>query len=214
MAILDPLTVGRYAYGAGFRGETLAQMIAIAFGESTFNTNAVNSSSGATGLWQILPSAHPEFAGQDLKDPAVNARAAYSVFRSAPNAGQITKNKWSAYQGVKYWSAIAGAQAAGVAATAAGGLSSAAGAVKDTAGDVADVATAPLQAGVQAAQTASSAYNTITNPHNWLRIAYGVAGIALIYAAVISVSKGAIMNSEVTKLVVGATKKVVTKGKV
>ena len=37
----------------------------------------------ANGLWQIYLQDHPEFAGLDLRDPATNANAAFSVYSNA-----------------------------------------------------------------------------------------------------------------------------------
>lgn len=204
---MDPVTVGRYAYGAGFRGEDLAQMIAVAFGESSWNPDAVNASSGATGLWQILPSAHPEFSGQNLKDPAVNARAAYSVYSHAPAAGRITKNKWSAYQGLGYWSAWPAAQAAATAATAAGGIGAAASTVQDAASSAADTVTAPVR-------MAAGIWDTLSNPRTWLRVAQAVVGVGLVWFAVAQLEAGAISNSRLAQVAAGTTKKIATKGTV
>jgi hypothetical protein len=55
--------------------------------ESGFNPNAVNSWSGAMGLFQFMPStwARSPFAGQDPFDPRVNAKAAAWLYqRSGP----------------------------------------------------------------------------------------------------------------------------------
>lgn len=55
--------------------------------ESHYNPYAVNSSSGAAGLFQFLPStwAHSPYAGQSPFDPVANARAAAWLYqRSGP----------------------------------------------------------------------------------------------------------------------------------
>lgn len=58
-------------------------MAAIALAESGGQVGAVNSSSGAAGLWQILPSAHPQFNVSRLtSDPMYNAKAAVAVYKS------------------------------------------------------------------------------------------------------------------------------------
>jgi hypothetical protein len=211
MAVLDPVTVGRYAYGAGFRGETLAQMIAIAVAESSLKTDNVNTRSGATGLWQILPSAHPEFAGWDLRDPAVNARAAYSVYQSAPSPGRITRNKWTAYGNPIYMAALIPAHAAASAATTAGGLSSAAGAVGGAVSDLYD--STPLGQAQHAAEIAGDAWDTLANPRTWLRVAYVVAGLGLVWMGVARLVTDTAAGSKAAQLVVGGAKAVATKGK-
>lgn len=58
-------------------------MAAIALAESGGNVGAVNKQSGAAGLWQILPSAHPQFDVNRLTtDPNYNAKAAVAVYKS------------------------------------------------------------------------------------------------------------------------------------
>jgi hypothetical protein len=57
-------------------------MAAIAMAESGGNVAAQNPS-GAAGLWQILPSAHPQYNVQRLlSDPMYNAQAAVAVEKS------------------------------------------------------------------------------------------------------------------------------------
>jgi Lysozyme like domain len=59
-------------------------MAAIALAESGGNPNAhhVTRREDSRGLWQINVRAHPSFAHANLYDPAVNAQAAVSVYRS------------------------------------------------------------------------------------------------------------------------------------
>lgn len=60
----------------------------VAYCESHYNPYAVNSSSGAAGLFQFLPStwAHSPYAAQSPFDPVANARAAAWLYaRSGPN---------------------------------------------------------------------------------------------------------------------------------
>jgi hypothetical protein len=75
--------VARLAHGAGFRGRDLVVAVAVVMPESGGDPVAQNPS-GAAGLWQVLPSAHPElFAGRDWRDPAVNAGMAFEVYSRA-----------------------------------------------------------------------------------------------------------------------------------
>jgi len=67
---------------------------------------------------------------------------------------------------------------------------------------VAGAITAPVQ-------LAKTAYGTVTNPHNWMRLAYGLAGLGLVYAAVAQLGKGMALPGAI-----GAATKIVTKGKV
>lgn len=196
MTILLPTQVAQYAADAGFSGVALAKMTAIAFAESSYNTNARNPSSGAVGLWQILPSAHPEFDGWKLTDPAVNARAAYQVYKSAPNPGEITRNKWSAYKGVTYYAVLPAATAAAAAAKTP--------VVGDVAG-VVDGAAEKAQDAASGAWDAAKAVprflDSLSDPRTWLRIAYGVAGIALVVVGVLMLARPVIQPA-----VSGATK--------
>ena len=50
--VLSAAQVAAYARGAGFPESVISTMVAIAYRESRFNPGAVNSSSGACGLWQ------------------------------------------------------------------------------------------------------------------------------------------------------------------
>jgi len=68
-----------------------AWAIRIAKCESGYNPNAVNRSSGASGLFQFLPStwAHSPYAAQSPFDPVANAHAAAWLYsRSGPAAWQ------------------------------------------------------------------------------------------------------------------------------
>lgn len=82
MATLTPAQTAMYARAAGFSGNTLTVMVAIAGGESSYRTHIVNST-GHTGLWQISPvhrKAHPTWTQSWLKDPGNNARAAKAIY--------------------------------------------------------------------------------------------------------------------------------------
>jgi lysozyme-like protein len=82
------------AAGAGFTGDDLATAVSIALAESGGNPQAYNPERaantpvgyGSFGLWQIYLKAHPEFKGQNLFDPQLNASAAFAVYSSAGNS--------------------------------------------------------------------------------------------------------------------------------
>lgn len=127
--ILSPADIAKYAYKAGFRGDALNVAVAIALAESGGNTAAYNpemaagtpTGSGSRGLWQIYGAAHPQYNNDSAFDPAVNARAAFEVFREAGN--RFTP--WSTYnQGManptQNWAASAGNGIANVANRIAG----------------------------------------------------------------------------------------------
>lgn len=71
----------------------LQTMSAIAYGESSGNTDALNSSGReySVGLFQINLDAHPEYSEADRRDPVRNAQAALAIYN-----GQGF-NAWGAY---------------------------------------------------------------------------------------------------------------------
>ena len=82
------------AAGAGFVGDDLTTAVSIALAESGGDPNAYNperaantpQGMGSFGLWQIYLKAHPEYKGQNLFDPQLNASAAFAVYSSAGNS--------------------------------------------------------------------------------------------------------------------------------
>ena len=90
----SPAAIYGYATGAGFSGTDAITATAIALAESSGNADAYNpevlagtpEGQGSYGLWQIYLKAHPEFAGENLFDPQVNASAAFAVFSAAGNS--------------------------------------------------------------------------------------------------------------------------------
>lgn len=92
---------------AGFTGTDLVTAVAVAGAESGYNPTARNSI-GASGLWQILQSAHQGLWSMgDWRDPAVNARMAYSVWHAAHGW-----TPWTTWTGGSYRSHLSEAQAA------------------------------------------------------------------------------------------------------
>lgn len=88
---LTAAEIRQYAANAGFSGDDLDTATAIAQAESSGKPTAYNPETdagapegkGSYGLWQIYLNAHPEFAGLNLKDPQVNANAAYEIYAKA-----------------------------------------------------------------------------------------------------------------------------------
>lgn len=82
------------AAGAGFVGDDLTTAVSIALAESGGDPQAYNPERaantpqgyGSFGLWQIYLKAHPEYKGQNLFDPQLNASAAFAVYSSAGNS--------------------------------------------------------------------------------------------------------------------------------
>jgi hypothetical protein len=96
------------AQEAGFTGNDLVTAVAVAGAESGYRP-AVRNSIGASGLWQILQSAHQDLWSMgDWRDPAVNARMAYSVWKAAGRRW----TPWTTYTGKSYAKYVPMAQTA------------------------------------------------------------------------------------------------------
>ena len=100
--------VARYAYNAGFRGDDLAAVVAIAKRESGWRTGAYNpnraTQDDSYGLMQINMLGQMgvnrlrQFGiskNEDLYDPATNMRAAFSLYQA--RGGSL--HDWGAYKG-------------------------------------------------------------------------------------------------------------------
>jgi hypothetical protein len=75
--------VKNYLYKAGFRGSHLNAAVKIAFCESSFNTNAHNTTGeDSRGLMQINVSANanPQYKNYNLFNPEVNTKVAYQIY--------------------------------------------------------------------------------------------------------------------------------------
>jgi len=93
---------------AGFQGQDLVIAAAIAGAESSYQPTARNSI-GASGLWQILESAHRDlFTRYDWRDPAQNAAMAHAVWLAAGRSWQ----PWTTFTSGAYLSHLAEARAA------------------------------------------------------------------------------------------------------
>ena len=81
--MLTGAQVYQLARQAGFSTRDAVTATQIAYGESTWNPAAVNSSSGAAGLMQIHPSHATEYPVLWPKrlDPAANMKMAYYVYK-------------------------------------------------------------------------------------------------------------------------------------
>ena len=209
MATLTPGQLAGLAAGAGFSGAARVTAVAVALAESGGRTDATNVNRAGTsresrdlGLWQINDRAHPWIKGQNWQDPAVNAAAAYRVYKEAGgsfrpwvtyNSGASAKFQLQAAQGVQ-----APAQV-------------------DNAGwldklNPLDELGAGVDAAADGVKLAASGAVWVSNPHNWLRVVYVVAGGALIVAGLQLTVSGRV--AKVAAPLTGAAKTVVTKGKV
>ena len=91
---------------------TLRQIVAARFGhtpamlrtaycivnrESQWKPWAINPSSGAAGLFQILPSAHPQFIRSLLTNPAYNVWAAWQLSRHGRDWGPWAGGRYNCW---------------------------------------------------------------------------------------------------------------------
>lgn len=82
--------IAGYAKAAGFTGEGLVRAVAVAWAESTGDTQAANHSDLGTarGLWQISTWGHPEVKDEAAYDPARAAAATYRISVHGSNWSQ------------------------------------------------------------------------------------------------------------------------------
>lgn len=88
-SFLSAGAVADYARQAGFPEVLIPTMVAIAYRESHFNPRAVNSSSGACGLWQLYPCI-----SQTYLQPQANAWGARQKCLASIAAGSDCLRPW------------------------------------------------------------------------------------------------------------------------
>lgn len=124
---LTPEQIARHAYDAGFRGQALTTAVAVALAESAGDTHAHNAvpPDDSYGLWQVnmLGALGPErrrdfhlTSDAELFDPAVNARAAWSI-----SGRGSSFHPWSTYTNGAYRGHLTEARAAARAVSGSGG---------------------------------------------------------------------------------------------
>lgn len=90
------------ASNAGFSGDDLNTAIAIALAESSGNPNALGdlniTPGGSVGLWQVNLKYHPEYTQEQLRDPQINAEAAFAIYQAAGNSF----SPWSTFKSGAY----------------------------------------------------------------------------------------------------------------
>lgn len=77
--VLSDSQVASYLRAAGFPESAIPTMLYYSHRESGNNPRAINSSSGACGLFQLYPC----YGGSAWLDPATNARMAYSKYQAS-----------------------------------------------------------------------------------------------------------------------------------
>ena len=84
MATLTISQAATYARTAGFSGDNLVTILAIAMAESGLNTTIQNSI-GATGILQIYLAVHPDVSYSQAIDPAFSFRYAWRLSNGGTN---------------------------------------------------------------------------------------------------------------------------------
>lgn len=119
---IGSMNIAQYAAQAGWDGQDLVTAIAVALAESGGDPNAYNpepqdvpgrygrtsaqDNLGSYGLWQIYLAAHPEFSGDNLRDPQTNANDAYEIYKNAGNSFSA----WSTFNSGAYTAHLTVAQ--------------------------------------------------------------------------------------------------------
>lgn len=227
MAVLKPYQVAAAALLGGFPPSEVPTAVAVAKGESSYNTTSRNSC--CSGLWQIHRTAHADkirAAGGEsaLTDPVVNASIAYQIWREA--GGWCTRgrppncNPWQAYgmsnagmswqakmaEGARAYAEVQQRQARGESLQSMVGSAAAA---ADPAGlpnlpgpgDLLDAAGAIAGAAKAMIEFGNRVGAWITDPYNWVRVAEVIGGGLLVVVG-LRIAFGAQIQ-QVTRGVVG-----------
>jgi Lysozyme like domain/D-alanyl-D-alanine carboxypeptidase len=125
--VLTPRQIAEYAYDAGFRGQSLTTAVAVALAESGGRPGSHNTTppDDSYGLWQVNmygslgPDRRRDYhlkSDSRLFDPAVNARAAFSI-----SSHGTSFQPWSTYIYGQYRDHLGAARKAAQAVSADGG---------------------------------------------------------------------------------------------
>lgn len=203
MATLTTDQVTALAYNAGFRGDVLWKMVAIAWGESSFRTDATSYTGCCHGLWQINDrDAWPQFRA-NVNDPTTNAKYAFKIYKA-----QGLK-AWSAYGGSNYNSKVKEAQASALKLSA--NPASQAGILDTIAKGTGLTATSnalpnlpnPLAPAEAAISVANRVGHWITDPDNLMRIFKVLMGAGVIVVGAAIMGDKAILNVASNAIPVG-----------
>lgn len=202
MTTLTSDQIAAYAKQAGFTGEDIKIAVAVALAESGGNPRSHNATppDDSYGLWQINmlgdlgPSRRKDFGiktNEELYDPAVNARAAYIVWKRSGWGA------WTTYTHGKYKAFLSGL-------SASGGVAGAIGSVLGNGQDIAD-GTVKLDPVSKVAAAIDGFGKNVFNGIASL-VAMGVASALLIIGLVILMR-----NTKPVKVVKGAVTTVATR---
>lgn len=179
------LVAAKAAAAAGFGGDLLITMVAIAGAESGWNPGAHNPvpPDDSYGLWQInmLGGMGPErrrlfgiSSNSQLFDPATNARAAMIIYK------QQGLRAWSTYSHGSYKRHLITARYA-VQAIGAPGMPGL---------PIPDIPN-PIGPVVDTAQAVAGFLGALSDPNVWIRVAQGLLGVGLVVAGTIKLAQPA-----------------------
>jgi hypothetical protein len=184
-----------YARSAGFTGDDLVDIVAVATPESSLSTTVVNSI-GCVGVWQINQPVHvrdhPTWTRAWLQDPANNATAAKAIFDVQ---GMAAWQAWTDGSARAYLPAARAAVAAAGGGTASGtapGPATQAGVLQDLGGAVAGAVGGTVATGTFLANLTKMAVRTVewmADPANWVRVIQVLLGGGLVLVGVQSLAK-------------------------
>ena len=198
MANLSIDQLAQLAYAAGWRGENLATMVAVAMRESGGNPRAHNpnraTGDNSYGLWQINmieklgPARRASFgisSNEQLFDPMTNARAAFIL----GDQGKSTYH-WTGYRAgvgpASYAKWIGPARVAAAKASGKPANVEEMGWLESFAlGATIDAGAAVASSGLASPITAlGDVVSFVTDPSNWRRVAYVLGAVVLVLMAV------------------------------
>lgn len=213
MGTISPAAVAAAALAGGFPTNQLVNAVAVAYAESSWNTDAANSC--CYGLWQINKDAHPDlwarFCGGDRwKVPNNNAHAAYEIWRRAGGwctTGRVPNcNPWQGYGNTRYngakGPAMAGVQklnsvlakhniTADQVRTSGNIPAVVSAELGGSIGDVVDASLpGPLGASRDAIQQIDKVMKFVTDKHNWQRFGLALGGMILLFLGMAPMFRG------------------------
>lgn len=206
MAKLAAYQVAAAALLGGFPPSEVPTAVAVARGESSYNTKSSNSC--CQGLWQIHRNAHADkiakAGGVDaLNDPVVNARLAHQIWAAAGGwctSGRVGQcNPWQAYgvsnatgawkaklaEGARAYAEVQKRQQAGESLQAMAGSSGGAAAAglplpPNPLNAVMDVGGAIAGFAQSIIDFGNRVGGWIADPHSWIRVAEVIGGGLLV----------------------------------
>jgi hypothetical protein len=202
-------------------GTTVAEWVQVAKDESSYDTTALSPTGCCRGLWQINVRAHRD----KIVETRVSIENGHQAMKGANRNFYVARQVYTEAGSWRPWSAVRGAkpvvsaEARAAAANPDYSIATQGGAVRDPATgevgpeagveaiDVLDVVTSPIDAVMSGLRALVDVVNRVgswvSDPHNWTRVGYVGAGVALVIAAGAAVASdtkaGQVATSVATK---------------